>query len=95
MFLQVMKDFELDRTRCYNVADLLDHFLQCGSAYYELKLVDFGNGIYTSYTKKSKYNQSVKLSQDQISEVCRVSGVYMVESEKDKDTYYQVDMRFV
>ena len=82
MFLQVMKDFELDRTRCYNVADLLDHFLQCGSAYYELKLVDL-------------YNQSVKISEDQISEVCRVSGVYMVESEKDKDTYYQVDMRFV
>ena len=35
--LQVMKDLDLDRTPCYNVADLFEHFLKFDASYYELK----------------------------------------------------------
>ena len=32
-----MKDLDLDRTPCYNVADLFEHFLKFDASYYELK----------------------------------------------------------
>ena len=89
-----MKDLDLDRTPCYNVADLFEHFLKFDASYYELKLVDFGNGIFSNYIKKTKCLKT-NIREDQISEICAASGVYMVQSEKDEETYYNVDMRWV
>ena len=89
---RVLKDREFNRTKCYNLPDLVQHMLQDKSSHYVKKLTDFGNGIFSATNRNSQYNSSgVLISKDDIIEVY-TNKVFYVKSQSQEDTWYQVDM---
>ena len=89
---RLTKDGQFNRTKAYNLPDLLDILLD-DSVYYEKRLLDIGNGRLEAFKNKSKYlvKNATKIREDQIIDIGDLK--YIVESETKEDTFYRVDMR--
>ena len=89
---RVTKDLLFNRTKCYNVPDLVQNLLQEESGYYANKLIDFGNGIFSKNVTKSKYSGDVTISREDIVEIF-TDRIFYVKSQSDDEIFYMVDMR--
>ena len=89
---RVRKDIQFNRTKAYNLPDLLDILLD-NSDHTRKKLIDVGNGRFEQiHCQQSRYNGSQShLKIHQVTEICE--QIYMIESEKNADTFYMVDMK--
>ena len=90
---RVLKDQDLERVRRYNLADLLNFFLNNESGHFSEKLIDFGNKRWLPQTSKSRYNgKECTTNKDQVLEI--EQGVtFLVESQSRPGTWFSVDMR--
>ena len=89
---RITKDGQFNRTKAFNLVDLLDILLD-DSVYYKKRLNDIGNGRLGAFkNSKSKYilKNKNKIVEDDIFDLGELK--FLVQSEKNKDTYYQVDM---
>ena len=89
---RITKDGQFNRTKAFNLADLLEVLLD-DSAYYKKRLLDIGNGRMGAFTNsKSRYvsKKETKIREDHIFEIGELN--YLVESEKNPYVYYHVDM---
>ena len=80
---RLTKDGQFNRTKAYNLPDLLDILLD-DSVYYKKRLLDIGNGRLGAFKNNSKYGTKIK--EDQIIEIGDL--IYIVTSEKKEDTFY-------
>ena len=90
---RITKDGQFNRTKAFNLADLLDILLD-DSVYYKKRLLDIGNGRMGAFrNSKSRYllKKETKIRGDQIIEMGEFK--FLVESEKNQETFYHVDMK--
>ena len=86
------KTVKFNRTKAFNLAELLDVLLD-DSAYYKKRLLDVGNGrLGAFHNSKSRYilEKNITIREDQITEIS--DSKFIVTSEKDAQVFYQVDM---
>ena len=89
---RITKDGQFNRTKAFNLVDLL-HILLDNSIYYEKRLLDIGNGRMGAFRNtKSRYNlnRNNAIIEDHIIDVGEYK--FIVRSEKDPEIFYQVDM---
>ena len=90
---RLTKDGQFNRTKAYNLSDLLDILLD-DSAYYKKRLIDVGNGRFGAFQNtKSRYLSKKKttIREDQIFDMGESN--FLVESESTKDIFYSVNMK--
>ena len=90
---RITKDGQFNRTKAFNLADLLDILLD-DSVYYKKRLLDIGNGRMGAFrNSKSRYllKKETKIRRDQIIDMGEFK--FLVESEKNSETFYHVDMK--
>ena len=91
----VLKNYTFNRQMEFNVASLLAKLLAEDSKYYENKLIDIGNSVFSSHVSKSRYNKKVSIPKEDVIEVCPQSKIYMVKSQnKEEDNlFYRQNMK--
>ena len=81
------KDGQFNRTKAYNLPDLLDILLD-DSVYYKKRLLDIGNGRLEAFKNKSKYlvKNATKIREDQIIDIGDLSPYSnsQIHSSQDK-----------
>ena len=89
---RITKDKQFNRTKAFNLAELLDVVLD-DSAYYIKRLLDIGNGRLGAFQhSKSRYVLKVTttIKENQITELG--DSKFIVESQSNPEVIYQVDM---
>ena len=88
---RLTKDDQFNRTKAYNLPDLLDILLD-DSEYYKKRLLDIGNGRFDAIkNSKSRYvGKESSITEDKISDIGESN--FIVESESDENTSYYVNM---
>ena len=89
---RITKDVQFNRTKAYNLADLLEILLD-ESVYYKKRLLDIGNGRFGAFKHtKSRYlfKKTVNIREDQIFDIGESN--YIVQSEKNPEVFYHVNM---
>ena len=89
---RLTKDGQFNRTKAFNLSDLLDILLD-DSVYYKKRLLDIGNGRFGAFTNsKSRYllKKKINIREDQIFNIGE--NIFIVESEKSPEVFYRVDM---
>ena len=89
----VLKSYTFNREMEFNIAALLLRLLTEDSIYYEGKLIDIGNSVFSQHVKRSSYNQKVTIPMEDITEVCLESKIFYVKSQSEADIYYQCNMK--
>ena len=90
---RILKDVTFNRTKAYNICELIEILLSDDSSYYRQKLVQIGNGTFSQFdTNKSRYKSGdIKIRKDQVAHL--EEFLFMVESERDPNVVYTIDMR--
>ena len=90
---RILKENLMDRTKARNIVELLEILFNENSSWYVQRLIDLGNSrISNLNVQNSRYKPAkVSLSKDKIFPIH--DTVYMVQSEKDEEVFYNVDMR--
>ena len=89
---RITKDRQFNRTKAFNLAELLDVVLD-DSSYYKKRLLDIGNGRFGAFqNSKSRYvlKKTTAIKEEQIIDLGE--NKFIVESEKNAEVFYQVDM---
>ena len=89
---RITKDGQFNRTKAFNLVDLLDILLD-DSVYYKKRLLDIGNGRMGAFkNSKSRYilKKNSKIKEDHIIEAGEYT--FLVRSETNQDIFYHVDM---
>lgn len=89
---RITKDRQFNRTKAFNLAELLDVVLD-DSEYYKKRLLDIGNGRFGDFhPSKSRYvlKKVTAIKESQIADIG--DSKFIVESEKNPDVVYHVDM---
>lgn len=88
---RLTKDGQFNRTKAYNLPDLID-ILFDDSVYYKKRLLDIGNGRFGAFSNtKSRYLlKKTNIQEKQIFDIGE--SHFIVESESTPDVHYQVDM---
>ena len=89
---RITKDRQFNRTKAFNLVELLDIVLD-DSVYYRKRLLDIGNNRLGAFKNtKSRYNikNTCKITEDDIIDVGEHK--FIVQSEKNKEIFYNVDM---
>ena len=89
---RITKDGQFNRTKAFNLPDLLDVLLD-DSVYYKKRLLDIGNGRMGAFrNSKSRYilKKETKIREDQIIEIGELH--FVVQSEINPEVFYRVDM---
>ena len=89
---RITKDGQFNRTKAFNLVDLLDILLD-DSSYYAKRLLDIGNGRFGAFVNsKSRYvpKNTNKIKEEQITDLG--DSKFIVESENNPDVFYNVDM---
>lgn len=89
---RLTKDGQFNRTKAYNLPDLLDIILD-DSVYYKKRLLDIGNNRLGAFkSAKSRYlAMKNNIEADKIFDIGESN--FIVESEKVPDTFYYVNMK--
>ena len=88
---RILKDMVFMRLKAYNLPDVTSILLSDGYKFYHTKLVDVGNGRFSVNTSASTQHATTTYTKDQVVEIC--DSMFMVESSKDENVHYMVDMR--
>ena len=89
---RITKDGQFNRTKAFNLADLLEIVLD-DSVYYKKRLLDIGNGRMGAFTNtKSRYvsKKENAITENHIVELGELK--FLVASEKNPEIFYHVDM---
>ena len=90
---RLTKDGQFNRTKAYNLPDLLDIILD-DSVYYMKRLLDIENARFGAFRNtKTRYltKKTINIRKDQIFEIGE--SIFIVESENNPDIYYHIDMK--
>ena len=87
---RILKENVFNRTKCFNLPDLLSFLLSEDSNYYKTKLIDVGNNRLNHYLNNLQEKEN-NISIEQIMEVS--DAIFMVQSESDRSNWYMTDMR--
>ena len=88
---RLTKDGQFNRTKAYNLPDLLDIILD-DSIYYQKRLLDIGNGRFGAF-KNTKSRYLVKESTFTADKIIDIGELnFLVESESSQDVFYHVNM---
>lgn len=89
---RLTKDGQFNRTKAYNLPDLLDVLLD-DSVYYHKRLLDIGNGRFGAFKNtKSRYLlKESTITAEKIFDIGEFN--FIVESESSPDVFYHVNMR--
>ena len=88
---RIMKECVFHRHKSFNLPDLLDVLMKDESEYYRRMCIDVANGRFNSRQSKYKIPENLSISKDQVTQISEF--VFMVESEKDSNVQYSVDMK--
>ena len=90
---RLLKQYLMDRTKARNLVELLEILFTEDSTWYRERLIDLGNSrISNLNVQKSRYKPGkVSITKDQIFHIHE--NIFMVQSEKNEDVFYNVDMR--
>ena len=88
---RLTKDGQFNRTKAYNLPDLLDILLD-DSVYYQKRLLDIGNARFGAFTNtKSRYlSKKNNIAEENIFDIGESN--FIVESELSPDIHYYVNM---
>ena len=89
---RITKDGQFNRTKAFNLSDLLEILLD-DSVYYKKRLLDVGNGRMGAFRNtKSRYilKKENQITENHIVELGELK--FLVASEKNPDIFYHVDM---
>ena len=90
---RLTKDGQFNRTKAYNLSDLLDILLD-DSVYYKKRLIDVGNGRFGAFRNtKTRYlsKKKINIRSDQIFDMGESN--FIVESEASTDVFYNINMK--
>lgn len=92
---RVLKTIIFSRTKAYNLTDLCRILIKENSNYYRDKCIAVGNNRYEDiHVRQSRYKASeVKLTAEQVVEVDKDLGIYLVESNSEEGKLYFVDQK--
>ena len=80
--------------QCYNLPELLDVILD-GSDHFAKRLIDIGNGRFSAFGfQQSRYKErETTLTAEQVVEICKEEGIYIVSSQSNPDVFYSLCMK--
>ena len=90
-----MKNIVFARCKAYNLFELCEILLNENSNYYTERCIAIGNNRFTEiHCQKSRYKTGeITLRKDQVIEIDKELGYYMVESQREEGTVYFVDQK--
>ena len=86
---RLTKDGQFNRTKAYNLPDLLANLLD-DSVYYRKRLLDIGYGRMEAFKNKSRYIIKTNIREENIIKIGELE--FFVASEKKEEVFYKVDM---
>ena len=86
---KIIKENVMHRHKCYNLPDFLDLMMKESSEYY--RRICLSNGRFNPRQSKYKIPEKLSISREKVTKIS--DSIFMVESEKNSDQIYSVDMQ--